>query len=73
MNAAIREGKCKGYGYCADLAPNVYQLDGAGFNDLVGHPPRVVTPALHAEAIEGMDACPMRAIVLQEIGDDEPR
>ncbi|HET6509082.1 MAG TPA: ferredoxin [Baekduia sp.] len=70
MKVAVREGKCKGYGFCADLAPNAYELDGSGYNALVGQPPARVPAGLEGEAREGAEACPLRALVVEESDDD---
>ncbi|MDT2006146.1 ferredoxin [Rhodococcus opacus] len=53
---------CQAYGVCAQIAPEVYELDDDGYVMLVGN--GTVTPALLGRAREAADACPVRAIRL---------
>jgi ferredoxin len=56
---SIVDGKCCGYGICAEICPSVYKLDDQGFVFLED-------PAVPAgdedDAIEGAEACPENAI-----------
>jgi ferredoxin len=53
---------CQAYGVCAQIAPEVYELDDDGYVIRVGN--GAVTPALLGRAQEAADACPVRAIRL---------
>jgi ferredoxin len=66
VRATIAEGRCKGYGFCVDVAPDAYDLDLSGYNVLDGEAPRTVDPALREEAAAGAAACPVRALRLLE-------
>lgn len=72
MKVSVRPGRCRGYGYCADLAPEVYTLDASGYNDLVDQPAREVPAGLEAEAIEGLHACPLSALTADEAEAEHP-
>jgi ferredoxin len=73
MKVVVEGRRCKGYGYCADLAPEVYELDASGFNNLVGAAARELTPEQHAPAHAGARACPMHALTILEAQGDEPK
>jgi 2Fe-2S ferredoxin len=59
--------KCAGHALCASRAPDVYELDPAGFCASDG---KVVKAELIQQAKLGARCCPERAITLQEL--DEP-
>jgi ferredoxin len=57
----IDRSLCSGFGACAELAPDVFEVDDGGVVSL-----RVGTS--HDQAvIEAADACPMGAIFVEEV------
>jgi ferredoxin len=70
VKVSMRPGRCQGYGYCHDTAPDVFELDESGFSTLVATGSMDVPASLEAEAATGVEACPIRAIVAE--GRDGP-
>jgi len=65
MKLTIREDRCAGQGCCAANAPEVFELDGSGFNIAIGG--TIDVPAgLQESARIGMLSCPEGAIELVE-------
>ncbi len=63
MRVKVDEALCSGQGRCWKYAPNVYDLDDAGFNVARGQ--EIEVPAGEERAATmGMKACPERAITL---------
>lgn len=60
--ATINPGRCCGYGICAELCPQVFQLDDMGFV-LVQEP--LVPAELVDAAREACESCPESAISLE--------
>lgn len=56
----IDQSLCSGFGTCAQLAPNVFSLDGGIASLRVGETD-------DAAALEAADACPMGAIFVEEL------
>ncbi len=63
MKVKVRTEACAGHARCAALAPDVYELDENGFNVTAE---KEVDPALRAQAIRGMRACPERIISIDD-------
>ena len=63
LRAIVDRGKCCGYTLCAEICPEVYELDDQGFATTDGQP---ISPDLQARAREGAAACPERAITIVE-------
>jgi len=61
MKLKINEELCAGQGCCAGAAPNVFQLDDAGFNVARGQEIDVAAGA-EEDARRGMLSCPETAI-----------
>jgi ferredoxin len=65
MRVSISEELCSGQGRCWKYAPNVYDLDDAGFNVHRGQ--QIDVPeGKEKAATMGMKACPERAITMVE-------
>ena len=60
---------CDAYGYCAELLPEIVELDEWGYPIVTGE----VTPALLAAAQRAAGACPRLALRLQAVGVRRPR
>ena len=61
MRVTVDTSACVGHARCNAVAPDVYDLDDEGYaKPLDGDVP----PALEAQARQGADACPERAITL---------
>lgn len=58
---AVDPGRCVGHGRCAAVAPEVYDLDDAGYSVLLRD---AVAAGLATAARRGAEACPERAIRL---------
>jgi ferredoxin len=56
----IDQSLCSGFGSCAQLAPDVFVLDGGTASARVGETDDAAAPAAAA-------ACPMGAIVVEEL------
>ena len=56
----IDRSLCSGFGACAELAPDIFEVDGGGLVSI-----RVGTSTDPA-ALEAADACPMAAITVIE-------
>lgn len=52
--------RCVGHALCNAVAPQVYELDDAGY--LASEPTRVIDAALRVPAEAGARACPERAL-----------
>ena len=53
---------CCGYGVCAEICPEIYQLDDAGIVKLLH---TLVPPGLEDRAREGAEACPQSALAVE--------
>ncbi|WP_026926476.1 ferredoxin [Granulicoccus phenolivorans] len=63
MKAIVDGSLCAGHARCVFEAPEVYELDDLGYNSTTIDP---VPPGLEDKARRGADACPERAISIQE-------
>jgi ferredoxin len=61
MTVSVIDGKCCGYGICAEICPSVYKLDDQGFVVIEGG---AVPAELEDDALEGADSCPENAILV---------
>jgi ferredoxin len=69
MRVVVDRERCMGHGQCNMACPEVYVLDGRGYND-AAHGTEV--PAEFEErARRGAEACPEEAITI--VGDDHSR
>lgn len=64
MRAIADRGACCGYGVCADICPQVFQLDDAG---LVVLGMEIVPPELVASATEAAESCPQLALKIEPV------
>lgn len=58
---SIDRSLCSGFGACVDASPNLFQLDGSGLA-LVS-----VSETDDARVLDAADACPMGAILVEEV------
>lgn len=63
MRIHVDTDRCSGHARCRALAPDVYELDELGYNVT---PVTEVAPGLEEAARRGADACPERAITIEE-------
>jgi ferredoxin len=63
MKVRVIEGKCSGHARCTAVAPQVYQLNADGYNEM---PTFDVPPEHELAARRGARACPERAIEIIE-------
>lgn len=64
MKISVDSSLCEGYGNCARIAPELFELDDAGYSQVTNGgdvPPEGETAARHA-----VDDCPMSAITSSE-------
>lgn len=61
VTIVIDRSLCSGFGACAELAPEIFELDGEGLASL-----RVGASADAAAAYDAASACPMAAISVVE-------
>jgi ferredoxin len=61
---------CDGRGLCAELLPELVRLDDWGYPIVA---PGGVPPELTAHARRAVDACPMLALSLAQVGAPQPR
>lgn len=64
MRASADRGACCGYGVCADICPEVFQLDDAG---LVVVALEIVPPQHVKAAIEAAESCPQLALKVEPL------
>jgi ferredoxin len=62
MRVHVDVERCTGHARCADLAPEVYELDDVGFNVT---PTYDVAPGMEELARRGAMACPEQAITVE--------
>ncbi|MGV9861066.1 ferredoxin [Rhodococcus koreensis] len=63
MKAVVDSTKCAGYGACADICPEVFEIDEFGYAALIGDG---TVPAGREDAADkAIKECPERAITLQ--------
>lgn len=62
MKVQVDSTKCDAYGLCADVAPQVFELDDFGYAAVRGD--GVVQDEAKAPAEEAIRACPVQAIRL---------
>jgi ferredoxin len=55
-------GRCTGHGRCADVAPEVFEIDDDGYSTRRHQGPQVAPTSLKAAAELGEASCPERAI-----------
>jgi ferredoxin len=63
IRISLRPGICSGHARCHAIAPALFPLDDEGYVALHA---TVVPPGLEALARAGADACPERAILIEE-------
>ena len=61
LSVSVVDGKCCGYGICAEICPAVYKLDDQGF---VVIEDAEVPADLEDAAVEGAEACPENALAI---------
>lgn len=59
LRVIARRSACCGYGVCAEICPEIYQLDDNGIVSLVVD---IVPPGLEEKAREAAAACPQNAL-----------
>ena len=63
MKIRVDNDKCVGHAQCYAVDPNLFPIDDAGYSILE---PRHVNPGDAAVIREGVEACPERALILEE-------
>lgn len=63
MRIHVDTDRCSGHARCRAAAPDVYELDELGYNVT---PVKEVVSELEEAARRGADACPERAIAIEE-------
>jgi ferredoxin len=64
IRARAEPSACCGYGICAEICPQVFELDDNGFVTVAVH---TVPSGLEAQAREAAAACPQGALAIEEI------
>jgi ferredoxin len=64
LRVTADRSRCCGYGLCAQMCPEVYQLDADGLVVLVAD---TVPEGLEEAAREGAAACPAEALAVEEV------
>ena len=64
IRAIAQRSACCGYGICAEICPQVFELDDNGFVTVAVS---IVPPGLEAQAREAAAACPQSALAIEEI------
>jgi ferredoxin len=65
IEVSVNRNKCCGYGLCAEICPEVFELDDMGFALVTG---AAVPQALAGRAREAAETCPEEAITIREAG-----
>lgn len=63
MDIEIKLPLCEGHGLCADVAPEIYELDDDGYVRLTVATP--LSPELERAAEAGARVCPVAALVVR--------
>lgn len=63
MKVHVDTGRCSGHGQCAVYGPDVFELDEVGYALPITEQ---VAPELAAQAHDGADACPERAVTIED-------
>jgi ferredoxin len=66
MRIRVDPELCSGHARCGEVAPEVYELDDEGYNELRHQGVVEVPPGLEAAVGRGMRVCPERAITIVE-------
>jgi ferredoxin len=61
MRIKVDVARCSGHARCIAVAPNVYELNSDGYNEM---PETEVAAGLEDQARRGARACPERAIAI---------
>ena len=64
IRAIAQRSACCGYGICAEICPQVFELDENGFVTVAVN---TVPVGLEAQAREAAAACPQSALAIEEI------
>jgi ferredoxin len=64
MKVRVDAGLCQGHNRCYALAPDLFQLDDAGFSSAVGD--GTVPPGREEAAELAADKCPETAVLIDE-------
>ena len=64
IRAIAQRSACCGYGICAEICPQVFELDDNGFVTVAVN---TVPAGLEAQAREAAAACPQSALAIEEI------
>ena len=59
MDVSVDRNKCRGYGLCHGVAPEVFDLDDAGYVELLK---ATVEPDLENQVRQAIKLCPEQAI-----------
>jgi ferredoxin len=65
--AVVDGGKCRAYGICAEICPDVFKLDDHGFAYVDGDTPVELEDAV----VEACEVCPAEAITIERVDDRE--
>jgi ferredoxin len=63
LKAVVDSDKCRAYGICAEVCPDVYKLDDQGFAYVEDDPPVELEDAV----VEGCEVCPAEAITIERV------
>lgn len=63
MKIRVDNDKCVGHAQCYAVDPDLFPIDDAGYSNLE---PRHVSPEDQAVIREGVEACPERALILED-------
>ncbi|MHC8380537.1 ferredoxin [Pseudomonas sp. LB3P14] len=69
LKLVVDRSACCAYGLCAEICPELYQLDE---NGIVVLQQEIVPPGLEARAREGAESCPQGAIEVFELDVNAP-
>ena len=64
MKVSVNSSLCEGYGNCARIAPELFELDESGYSQVTNDGD--VPPAQESLARHAVDDCPMAAIHSEE-------
>lgn len=63
MKVRVDKGKCRGHAQCYAVNPDLFPIDDSGYSILQPH---LVVPEDEQATREGADACPERALILED-------
>lgn len=67
MRVDVVRDRCEGHGLCAEVSPQLYDLDDEGYV-VFAHDGQDVPDADRAAAVAGARVCPVAALLVREQG-----